>query len=122
MPNYCSNSVTLSGPKELIEKLAKAFNEGKFLGTLRPEPDYDDNDDGWYSWRVSNWGTKWEINEDDPDVEVTESKGVYSFYVFFQSAWAPPTEAYAYAVQNFEGLTIDGLLLRGWLRFHGVLG
>ena len=46
------------------------------------------NDDRWYNWNISNWGTKWDINGsveiDDYDDEQIE--------INFSTAWGPPIE------------------------------
>ena len=46
------------------------------------------NDDRWYNWNISNWGTKWDINGsveiDDYDEEQIE--------INFNTAWGPPIE------------------------------
>ena len=46
------------------------------------------NDDRWYNWNISNWGTKWDINGsveiDDYDSEQIE--------INFNTAWGPPIE------------------------------
>jgi hypothetical protein len=39
---------------------------------------------GWYNWRVSNWGTKWDACESDWDLDDNE------LTIHFQTAWAPP--------------------------------
>jgi hypothetical protein len=39
---------------------------------------------GWYNWRVSNWGTKWDACESDWDLEDD------GMTIHFQTAWAPP--------------------------------
>jgi hypothetical protein len=39
---------------------------------------------GWYNWRVSNWGTKWDACESDWDLDDRE------LTIHFQTAWAPP--------------------------------
>lgn len=39
---------------------------------------------GWYNWRVSNWGTKWDACESDWDLDEGDMT------IHFQTAWAPP--------------------------------
>lgn len=117
MPNWCNNTMEIShADKAMIEKAAEAWNAGKFLGTLIPEPDYKvvkvkhtyptnfitgepksefaDPKSAWWDWRIQNWGTKWEIglDEESDNVAIVENN---SFAVAFDSAWSPPLEAYA---------------------------
>lgn len=112
MPNWCSNTlrVTTDNPEKLKEFYNAVFVENeeqpqwpKFtLDKLLPTPQelldvpafggkdseklnelYGSSD--WYQWRVTNWGTKWDVTEafieDQDDVELV---------VVFDSAWAPP--------------------------------
>lgn len=39
---------------------------------------------GWYNWRVSNWGTKWDACESDWDLDDE------CLTIHFQTAWSPP--------------------------------
>ena len=43
------------------------------------------NDDRWYSWCISNWGTKWDACSVDIDYEDSEI-----LEVSFDTAWSPP--------------------------------
>jgi hypothetical protein len=54
-----------------------------------PQPSFDGDD--WYSWRVSNWGTKWDLGDlDIGKLEVIDDSALVEF--FFQTAWAAPSE------------------------------
>lgn len=54
---------------------------------------------GWYNWRVSNWGTKWDASESDWDLE----DGLLT--VHFQTAWAPPIGWLENVAAQFAELT-----------------
>ena len=110
MPNWCSNSVTISGDKDRIDRFEAFLNEknGKewfdfFLPCPKEltEVDSPNREEGsakdlvekyghsdWYSWSVENWGTKW--NADAQDWNRDED----SISFWFDSAWAPPTNLY----------------------------
>jgi hypothetical protein len=110
---------------EMVKKAVEAWNSGAFLGTFVPEPDYsvtpvkklypnldaqfakteEDKikallneptirEDAWWDWRIMNWGTKWEIGHSE-DRGNTAQAVDNTMFVFFDSAWSPPTEAYA---------------------------
>ena len=40
----------------------------------------------WYDWCIANWGTKW-----DARVEQFDDEDPKSVYVYFETAWSPPT-------------------------------
>ena len=143
MPNWCSNSLYVSGDSDKVnefkgwviaevndteivrdenynavlgengEPLTKEVIRNKFtfeklfptpkelLADVDPIPHKEGEDDetyeirmnelmekygacGWYNWRVSNWGTKWDASESDWDLE----EGLLT--VHFNTAWAPP--------------------------------
>ncbi len=103
MPNWCNNTMKLSHPDPaMLEKAAAAWNSGEFLSVMVPEPDYPGYKDceikpgampDWWTWRVKNWGTKWDIGRDkslDNHAEIVGGE----MFVHFDSAWAPPIEAY----------------------------
>jgi len=116
MPNWCNNSVTLRhADPAMIERAKAAFVAGKFLNEFIPIPEslhivsgsvplaeqaeheaqmaaniaqhgYKD----WYDFSVGEWGTKWDVGDEDGITEATEN----SLTVYFDSAWAPPIDAY----------------------------
>jgi hypothetical protein len=130
MPNWCNNSIEIVGPREKIRALwAQAQKDeeqgGGLLRGLRPEPKYEEAAvDGeyaampdWWNWRVSNWGTKWEISteglgfEEDQDGNYDNGGlGPHARITgWFDSAWAPPVAACEfYADENPDvRITLD---------------
>jgi hypothetical protein len=137
MPNWCSNSIEIVGPRDKIRALwaqaQKDENEGGgLLRGLRSEPNYDETpvakaypeigaqyaktdeereaalkneptirSDSWWDWRVTNWGTKWEVSteglefEQDEDGNFTNATGEPYARItgWFDSAWSPPMTA-----------------------------
>jgi hypothetical protein len=102
----------------MMEKAVDAWNSGKFLGTLVPEPDYKevkvkptfpmnmatgeakpefvDPEQAWWDWRLQNWGTKWDIGYKEGEYgDKAQLSKDGSMFVYFNSAWSPPTDAYA---------------------------
>ena len=53
--------------------------------------------DNGYDWRITNWGTKWDVESDIFDMDDTVS---YNFC----SAWAPPIEWIRLASKEFKRL------------------
>jgi hypothetical protein len=56
----------------------------------------DDENGSWYGWRVNNWGTKWDLSEQEQretaDWLLSDSAG---FTACFDTAWSPPLQAIA---------------------------
>lgn len=108
MPNHCYQQVHIHGPrflvKELYDHLTKADPE--FCQVVVPMPfeqwlapatklmGYEV--EGWYDWRVTNWGTKWDVCQ----VEITQpiecsgdifgDNATASFSFNCWTAWSPP--------------------------------
>lgn len=113
MPNWCSNSISITGPKDKIKALWDAAQKdeqsgGGLLQAMHPMPasvgDEKTTDSvmpDWYTWRVNNWGTKWEISNEG--LEYSEDGDLATISGWFESAWAPPTgaiEAYGEANED----------------------
>jgi hypothetical protein len=92
MPNWCENTLTVTGPAKELRRLAKhlatKFADGKEtvldFNKIVPQPELAG--DAWHIWRVANWGTKW--NAASPVVDRAADSLVYSF----DTAWSPPNE------------------------------
>ena len=124
MPNWCNNSISIQGSTETIKTLWEEANrEGSGLlnamkpmpkeleDTTSPTPDDKvqpkvDGHDNWYSWRVENWGTKWDIDPKE-GLEFTDNgDGTAQISGWFESAWAPPIEAYNTFVEDMDGCSL----------------
>jgi hypothetical protein len=110
MPNWCHNELfinntegnvdaalfwQLAGPTQPVDTLAQEIiealkdqkpSEPLTFETLLPTPPelIENNNEGWYDWRVTNWGTKWDAS----DVEIVND--TTSIHIRFETAWAPP--------------------------------
>jgi hypothetical protein len=113
MPNWCSNHITVRGNQKEIQEIATAMQDGRFLDSVIPVPEdlkrdgsatsggpnadlYDqiraENTEkhgysNWYDFCVDRWGTKWEV--DCQDVQIEDDGQTVS--CAFDSAWSPPT-------------------------------
>jgi len=119
MPNYCSNYLTLTHEDPaMIVRAKDALERGEFLAEFIPVPeelqivagsvgnpveqakleaDTKRNIEkygygNWYDYCVNEWGTKWDVGGDGQEVDITEDGTMLTTY--FDSAWAPPTNAY----------------------------
>ena len=98
MPNWCTNSLTLTGKKEWIDALVKVSetDDKDIFMYLRPcMEDAEWYSDKWYSWNCDNWGTKWDAD----NLEVGSCDGE-CIELHFESAWSPPIALYEYLVEN----------------------
>jgi len=128
MPNWCSNHITVRGTDPVaIKRLADAFDNGEFCGTVVPMPEELNITSGslgdpvaqaeleaksaanlekhgfanWYDFNVAKWGTKWEIGSNGTEAERDEDG--LGFSALFDSAWSPPVGvAEALVEQGFE--------------------
>ena len=94
-----------------------------------PQPDYileetdprrktnvpKDSEDGWYNWRVNNWGTKWEVSE----VAMYESKVALTYE--FDTAWSPPEPVIAKLSELFPNAYITLFFDEPGMAFRGSI-
>ena len=129
MPNWCNNNISISGPIETIRTLwEQATAEGEDNGLLdammpmpkelegTTAPSEDGND--WYSWRVNNWGTKWEVSTEG--LEFTDNEdGTASIDGWFDSAWAPPVGAYEHFSDMMDNCSLSASYYEPGMDFAG---
>jgi len=142
MPNWAENNLTITHTDpELIKKAAEGFRGDGFLSAFMPIPQaLKDTEAGsyadpvlqaelvakqkanlseygykdWYDWSVANWGTKWDISDEEPTV----SEDGLTLTVGFQSAWSPPIEFYKVLEEKF-GFGVDAYFHEGGMCFYG---
>jgi hypothetical protein len=82
-----------------------------------PQPKID-GFTNWYDWSVANWGTKWDI--EDEGLEFTDNgDGTSSISGHFESAWAPPIEAYNKFLDDMDGCSIEATYHEPGMDFLG---
>lgn len=123
MPNWCEMEVSISGTKEAVEAVYAKAQEGgnKFsFENFMPTPvELMDEDSinglneaftkgrngtyrDWYSWRVGNWGTKWDLAQEDTDIsEIANIGDVYFFNLSGMTAWSPALEIFAAITEQY---------------------
>jgi len=97
MPNHTDNRVILShDDSQQIDMIYNIMNtdDTPLCQTLIPmdEALLDNDahaDDGWYTWRLENWGTKWDVYE----TQCTRINA-NTLQLYFYTAWSPPIPIY----------------------------
>jgi len=117
MPNWCNNTITITGPTQKIRALYEAATaeDGGLLNTMVPMPvelkdtvkGSNGDADNWYDWAVTNWGTKWDVSSEG--LEFTDNgDGTAEITGYFDSAWAPPIDAYRTFEEQNEDCAVEG--------------
>ena len=57
----------------------------------------------WYEWSVNNWGTKWNIGNDEGQGDWGDTSVHFTFY----TAWSPPEPIYNALAEKYPNLDID---------------
>lgn len=143
MPNYCSNTLTLThDDPAMIARAHDALERGELLQEFIPVPQelkdtmagaYGDADKqrtleqqeadnlrkfgykNWYDYCVGEWGTKWDVGEQGCSTVVNDGHTVHAN---FESAWAPPVDAYSKLLDLGFGVT--GYYYEPGMCFAGV--
>ena len=128
MPNWCNNNIEIEGPAEKIKALFDAATaEGSgLLNAMLPMPEElkdtvkGSNGDAvnWYDWAVSNWGTKWDVDTEGLEF-IDNGQGRAMITGYFDSAWAPPIEAYNRFLESNEDCSVTASYYECGMGFGG---
>lgn len=137
MPNWCDNTLTITGPEETIKKLeefvGRPITEGEekidepifSLANIKPsthdiDPKYalfpSSGPEDWWNNNVNSWGTKWDVLGEGVYKSRDEGKVGYSF----QSAWSPPTPVIERLAEIFPEVKIDFRYMETGCDFWGI--
>lgn len=94
--------------KKVIEERYATYKNGKNrlkecirLGTIAIDNLKKYGHKDWYSWDISNWGTKWDAC--DTYVETTEDEIILEF----KTAWSTPKPVFFKLAEQYPNLIID---------------
>ncbi len=62
------------------------------------------NDDRWYHWNITNWGTKWDITKKQVEFEYEDSE---QLEMEFDTAWSPPEPICERLREMFQDVNIS---------------
>ena len=106
----------LPNEKGEFPKLKQHFGkDGEVIFETHEFPD-GKNDDRWYHWNITNWGTKWDACNveidyaDEQQIEVT-----------FDTAWSPPEPICERLREMFEDVNISWFYDEPGMEFAGYL-
>lgn len=142
MPNWCSNAVTLRHEDaDQIERARVSFCSGTFFNEFVPCPEqlketvagsFSDNEkqaelalqvqnnqkrfgySNWYDFCVNEWGTKWDVGDQQGVVSVEP----HEIELVFDSAWAPPISFYQHMEQ--QGWQVHAMYHEPGMGFAGI--
>lgn len=136
MPNWCENSIEVTGPTQDIIRFANIGikpDDPEKDGALEDYRDTTDNRDveSWrisryyptpdnvedaYDWHVEHWGTKWDCGcyASNFDIETN------NFSASFLSAWSPPVEWLRHVQRDFPTLRFKLLYVEPGMNFSGI--
>ena len=118
MPNWCSNSFSITGNTESIKDLWEAAQtaspDGDFglLNAIAPIGDWD------YDTAVSTWGTKWDVSDEGLEF-IDNEDGTACIQGWFDTAWAPPIGAYEQLADDFDSCVIEASYHEPGMDFAG---
>jgi hypothetical protein len=107
MPNWCANNAEFNNDD--VAEVAKLEAHLKFLDEKKSDDNIEaglfayfvprppEEEESWYEWNISNWGTKWEAS-----IYSWEKLNDNSIRINFDTAWAPPTAFYEFLAGNTE--------------------
>ena len=140
MPNWCENTISVSGNPELIKKLkdfvGRPIREDDerieepiyslanimpstpdappILGEMSKSTGHED----WYHNNINSWGTKWDVAG---NVYMNNYKEGDEFIGYtFDSAWSPPTPTTERLSEIFPELTIEHKYYESGCDFWGI--
>jgi hypothetical protein len=108
MPNWNENKLSVMDCSPELESYLK--ENGLSFEKIKPTPPELLEGNGWYNWRLENWGTKWDLSEQEQrevaDQLISESA---DFQATFMTAWSPPLQAIAALSEMFpnDQFTLD---------------
>lgn len=143
MPNWCSNNLVLEHddpamikraydalerceflqefipvPKELTETISGSYGDEEKQAALEAQTRANIEKYGygnWYDYCVGEWGTKWDVGEQGCSDIHPDGKMLHTS---FDSAWAPPVNAYAKLEQL--GFRVEAQFYESGMAFAGT--
>ncbi len=139
MPNWCENTLTITGDEKIVKKVMDWWKEHEsektkkgLFDTFYPMPkELEDttspnskNDEilvekfganNWYDWRLNNWGVKWDTNE-----VFISHRNETDIVLSFDTPWGPPIVFYEKLIRDYSDIHIKASYYEGGMDFCGT--
>jgi hypothetical protein len=135
MPNWCENHLHLESNN--LDKVTQIYDyvieHKKLFSLVDPLPeDYDNKNlteqqliemhghKDWYDWQIAHWGTKWDI--DFYNIDIDKTPDYISLNISFGTAWSPAGESVLIKLLEFledDSATMDNLFYEPGMNFIG---
>jgi hypothetical protein len=100
MPNWCNNTITITGDYDTLVQLKPVLDKGEgLLDAIAPIGEWE------YGNAVAAWGTKWDVSTEGLDF-IDNGDGTATIAGWFESAWAPPVEAFQTLAEDWDSCVI----------------
>lgn len=124
MPNWCENEVTITftdttEQEQFVKQVGDVQSYISWDSTEQlfdvfiPTPPELLEGEGWWEWRIQNWGTKWNPKVNDFRVEDN------LVFLRMDTAWAPPREFFVTLNEMFPSTIIELSYLEEGMAFCG---
>ena len=141
MPNWCDNTIIITGEPVLVKGLKEFVGRAVVLpdGEVIEKPIYSlanimpsspdsppflgeafksSGQEDWYHNNINSWGTKWDVSGDCYMNDYKEGDNHISYS--YQSAWSPPTPTTQRLSEIFPELTITHKYYESGMDFWGI--
>ena len=114
MPNWCSNTLTITGDYDTLVQLKPIIDkdEDGLLEAIAPIGEWD------YGTAVETWGTKWDVSTEGLDF-TDNGDGTATIQGYMDSAWGPPIDAFQKLADDWDSCYIELMYVEGGMAFVG---
>lgn len=116
MPNWCSNTLLITGDTSTLVQLKSIIEQDSEEGLLEAIAPIGEYVRGT---AISKWGTKWDVSSEG--LEYTDNgDGTSIIEGYFDSAWSPPVEAFTTLAQHWDSCYIELRYFEPGMGFIGM--